>query len=212
MTPVVTPQTACNMLWVWWSLICWWCVFPFGNPPFGNPEIVCLICLGHLKQIPVFIDAWCIYICVCVHAICPYRYVLWYIIKLVSVLKYSKKSSIDCLPMACQSSKLPWRMDGSIPIPKSLSVSNPIVPHFCLNDHVLIFRHHVLIFRWEPPTSFTYLSDVIQFSTSRQIRNSMVFVSGFHHVLKWTKCVQTNCAWEGQYGTIPHPGACLGRV
>ena len=106
-----------------------------------------------------------------------------------SVLKYSKKSSIDCLPMACQSSKLPWRMDGSIPIPKSL-----------------------LIFRWEPPTSFTYLSDVIQFSTSRQIRNSMVFVSGFHHVLKWTKCVQTNCAWEGQYGTIPHPGACLGRV
>ena len=129
-----------------------------------------------------------------------------------SVLKYSKKSSIDCLPMACQSSKLPWRMDGSIPIPKSLSVSNPIVPHFCLNDHVLIFRHHVLIFRWEPPTSFTYLSDVIQFSTSRQIRNSMVFVSGFHHVLKWTKCVQTNCAWEGQYGTIPHPGACLGRV
>jgi hypothetical protein len=77
---------------------------------------------------------------------------------------------------------------------------------------VLIFRHHVLIFRWEPPTSFTYLSDVIQFSTSRQIRNSMVFVSGFHHVLKWTKCVQTNCAWEGQYGTIPHPGACLGRV
>ena len=49
-----------------------------------------------------------------------------------SVLKYSKKSSIDCLPMACQSSKLPWRMDGSIPIPKSLSVSNPIVPHFLL--------------------------------------------------------------------------------